>query len=125
MLDSFLVTDSRCRPVNVVRNNASREVKALKLLTALSCQHAPTYFGDFEVDNLQGGHDHLVLMSKLPGKSLQEEKNWKYDKVNVRAAFEQAIEAVHGCSVTNGSANGRNILWDEVQGKWYVASHGS
>jgi hypothetical protein len=94
---------------------AEAEAEALEHLTTKNCQHTPTYFGDFKV-----GLEHYVLMSKLPGASLDDDDAWQWDRKNVVAAFDRAIEAVLSCGIANGSPNGRNVLWDKVQGKWYV-----
>lgn len=67
------------------------------------------------------GPDHYVLMSLLPGASLDKNESWRHDEKNVRAAFDRAIKAVHDCGIASKSTNRRNVLWDEIQGKWYVA----
>ncbi|SMR54280.1 unnamed protein product [Zymoseptoria tritici ST99CH_3D1] len=97
------------------RSHADHEVAALKALTAKKCQYTPTYFGDFVL-----GPDHYVLMSLLPGASLDKNDSWRHDEKNVRAAFDRAIKGVHDCGIASKSTNRRNVLWDEIQGKCYI-----
>lgn len=131
-----------------VRIQAEREVAALKRLERLMTdkfKHAPTYLGDFKksLPGTEDGTKHYVLMTRLPGYTLSENKEWRRSLsriARVERAFDLAIRLatcpcltewprtnircardVHGrCGVFNGSPYLRNVLWSPANEMCYI-----
>ncbi|KAK4554577.1 hypothetical protein LTR86_008432 [Recurvomyces mirabilis] len=119
---------------------AEREVDALSALNKKGCEYVPKLLahwiestGDIESEDsstdgspcnaaTDSSLKHYILMTKVPGITLESKFDWlpRDEKVQKTDAFRIAIASVQECGVDNGSAHLGNVIWSEQENKCYI-----
>ncbi|KAK4539509.1 hypothetical protein LTR36_010854 [Oleoguttula mirabilis] len=92
-------------------NKFNKELRALKRLTSVGCQHTPKYIADFTVP----GVTFCQYATELSYEDLEEDA-----PASLRAAWNTAFNAMSAVGVTHYSLRQRNVMYHKEEDKCYI-----
>ncbi|RMZ67476.1 Vacuolar sorting-associated VPS28 [Pyrenophora seminiperda CCB06] len=120
------------QPVNWPHKHTVDEVAALDIFDKVELAHAPRLLGFAGESTAKGvdddeamheGYTVFMLMNKLPGVTLNEDKFWNKDeetREEIRRAFKVALMDVWSYGVKPMDSGIHNIIWNEQEHTCYI-----